>query len=624
MAEDISSRVAWALKKALTPKGTETGKGRGRATFVRRDERGTAWVRIPGNDFDTPVAGGIAADSEPGDTILYDISNGRVSITGNDTSPSVGERFVGRAMEPVRQSVAKMGNAVASSIGIAQAAQRVADAVNQHFWTDTSGIHVTDVTQEEWEQQADGSNILINSLGFLLRNAETWLASFTDGAVAFYDGLGNTASNLFARFGTDGAQIGYDSTSHLELDYHSMRLVDMNGGAYFDVNDLRDADGGADVTDRFVGDGSTTRYLFTLALGQTEEGPQHVYVDGVETAAFTIISPNRGIQFTTAPASGSVIEIVYVTESDLAKSMTFGTRDANSNVGPVSQSFGLGNDVSGYCSSAFGQNNSAGSYIAHAEGYGCVASGGSMFDEGGSHAEGVYCEATGPLGSHAEGEGSHASGASSHAEGGSTASGDCAHSEGSGTTASGTDSHAQNSGTTAEGDSQTVLGKFNEPDTTSAVIIGNGTSPSNLSNAMRIEWDGSVDIVSASARNATDHMLGSAKTAGDTITMNNVMAMGFLNANKTYCNLCIPMPFRFYGVSGATLAGTYTIRQYNGVFLFGSNASTAPSLSGHVGSVAVNENGFILANIGGSAQGSSATAQGVCVCQFNTLTITLS
>ena len=33
---------------------------------------------------------------------------------------------------------------------LAQAAKDVADAVGQHFWTDENGIHVTEVTQDEW------------------------------------------------------------------------------------------------------------------------------------------------------------------------------------------------------------------------------------------------------------------------------------------------------------------------------------------------------------------------------------------------------------------------------------------------------------------------------------------
>ena len=66
---------------------------------------------------------------------------------------------------------------------IASNAQAVADAVNQHFWTDTSGIHVTEVDQETFIANPQGANQLSNSQGILLRDGTTTLASFTPTAV---------------------------------------------------------------------------------------------------------------------------------------------------------------------------------------------------------------------------------------------------------------------------------------------------------------------------------------------------------------------------------------------------------------------------------------------------------
>lgn len=95
--------------------------------------------------------------------------------------------------------------------------------------------------------------------------------------------------------------------------------------------------------------------------------------------------------------------------------------------------------------------------------------------------------------SYAEGNQTTASGDYSHAEGElTTASGDDSHAEGSATSAVGMFSHAQNQGTVANGQAQTVLGKFNKPDTTSAVIIGNGANYDAQSNALTVGWDGSV------------------------------------------------------------------------------------------------------------------------------------
>lgn len=48
--------------------------------------------------------------------------------------------------------------AIALAKTVADAAQAVADAVNQHFFADTNGIHVTEVTQEDWDESHTGAN----------------------------------------------------------------------------------------------------------------------------------------------------------------------------------------------------------------------------------------------------------------------------------------------------------------------------------------------------------------------------------------------------------------------------------------------------------------------------------
>lgn len=137
-------------------------------------------------------------------------------------------------------------------------------------------------------------------------------------------------------------------------------------------------------------------------------------------------------------------------------------------------------------SATIGTDGTASGNSAVAEGNITTASGNY------SHAEGNRTTASG-TGTHAEGDQTTASGDYSHAEGElTTASGNDSHAEGSGTSARGAFSHAQNYSTVANGQAQTVLGKFNEPDETSAVIIGNGTSDDARSNALKIGWDGSV------------------------------------------------------------------------------------------------------------------------------------
>lgn len=114
--------------------------------------------------------------------------------------------------------------AIVTATQIANDAKAIADAVDQHFFADTNGIHVT----TEVDDPAGTHNILINSLGILLRAVTNNLVSITSSAIAFFDGLGNAATNIVASFGASGATIGYASGQHLSIDSDSVDV--MNGG----------------------------------------------------------------------------------------------------------------------------------------------------------------------------------------------------------------------------------------------------------------------------------------------------------------------------------------------------------------------------------------------------------
>lgn len=110
--EKISAAVAWRLADRLRGGSDPKQQQSGTATFSRMDDDGTAWIRIPGNDFDTPVEGGMYADANEGDTVTYTISGGQVSISGNATSPAVGGTYVAEKVRPVER---KANNAIASA-----------------------------------------------------------------------------------------------------------------------------------------------------------------------------------------------------------------------------------------------------------------------------------------------------------------------------------------------------------------------------------------------------------------------------------------------------------------------------------------------------------------------------
>lgn len=126
---------------------------------------------------------------------------------------------------------------------IAQEALDVANATGQHFWSDSDGIHVTEVTQEEWQTTPSGANVLINSAGQLFRSVLNNLLAILPSGIAIYDGLGNAASNIVASFTasaveffTSGvsaasfcstlARIGVESDYHVEVNNSGLKVTD--------------------------------------------------------------------------------------------------------------------------------------------------------------------------------------------------------------------------------------------------------------------------------------------------------------------------------------------------------------------------------------------------------------
>lgn len=239
-----------------------------------------------------------------------------------------------------------------------------------------------------------------------------------------------------------------------------------------------------------------------------------------------------------------------------------------------------GSTASGESSHAEGSYTKASGNSSHAEGHATQAIGNCSHAEGGngvtsaptaygvgSHAEGMFynnaygngSHAEGYMGTNAYGEGSHAegyyttagtrtqnangtytySGNYAHAEGASTtASGNCSHAEGAGTTASGQNSHAEGISTKASSECQHVQGKYNIEDTEDkyAFIIGNGTSDSNRSNAVAIDWNGliylnnsntGIDLSNLSTKEEAAQAIEYAHTHQNKTTLNKITAAKF-------------------------------------------------------------------------------------------------
>ena len=164
-------------------------------------------------------------------------------------------------------------------------------------------------------------------------------------------------------------------------------------------------------------------------------------------------------------------------------SFAFG-RDCNAS-GRLSHAEGYNVRAINTCTHAEGSSASASGHASHAEGDGAKASGHT------SHAEGRNTEAIGEV-SHAEGDGTIALGDYSHAEGKYTAiGGDYSHAEGAWTEAN---SVASNYASHVSGKYNKIMtGGGNDSNQFGDVfVIGNGTGYSNLSNALRVTYQGDI------------------------------------------------------------------------------------------------------------------------------------
>ena len=132
----------------------------------------------------------------------------------------------------------------------------------------------------------------------------------------------------------------------------------------------------------------------------------------------------------------------------------------------------IGTDGTGVYSEIFNDltNNVASGDYSRAENFKTTSSGYA------SNAQGISTTASG-YGSHAQGCNAEAKGAYAHAEGYYTL-------------ASGSKSHAEGEGTIANGENQHVSGVYNIADTSSLVIVGNGSSSSDKRNAYRLDKNG--------------------------------------------------------------------------------------------------------------------------------------
>lgn len=142
-----------------------------------------AWI------FNSSTGDVIQANNEPipvsAQVLLFDLSN---MTSGNVLMIANLKVEGGGLATPWRASLEEVK-------GMATEALNKATEVNQHFWHNTSGAHVTEVTQDEYEQDptAAGGNVIIDSNGLKIYDGTIQLAEYTDAGITLgAQGYGQT------------------------------------------------------------------------------------------------------------------------------------------------------------------------------------------------------------------------------------------------------------------------------------------------------------------------------------------------------------------------------------------------------------------------------------------------
>lgn len=310
---DLDPSVVWDFAGTLV--GTLKQRPRQLpATVSRVDPNGTVWLSMPGADGLVPAS--TTADVQADDSVTVEWWGNAYHVTGNGTSPSIGTR-----------AASALRRATAAAAKVAGDAKSIADAVGQHFWADDNGVHVSN----EDDNATGERNILMNSLGILLRQGSAWLASFSDSAVAFYDGLGNEAANIVAQFGADGATVGYADEAHTSIGADYFRMEDASGTPIIEVTTENGPDGLADANITFVNPYSTAPFLIGSAhdiaeiVGLYEVLGGGTYGDLIEVPTFAFPDNYKVLQISTVLTVGKTYTVKCRT-LDTLFTATLGTR----------------------------------------------------------------------------------------------------------------------------------------------------------------------------------------------------------------------------------------------------------------------------------------------------------
>lgn len=530
----IDSKIIKDIAAAIKNEGSGPAPYDTTAEVVRVED-GKAWVHIPGGVDETPAD--LTINAKKGDSVQVRVSGGRAFLVGNGTAPptddtaalaaqnaaniafdaadqavksaSIAAEAASQAMSDAAEAKTAAGVATTSANTALNQLSIVEDVVGTLNWISEHGTYAlssdTEVIPGKLYFTRSGSgteadpyvyNVVVDPSGspaqngyyeldsvdeavsnyvsthlaltdaglYVTSDANGWRVLIKSNGVDILDPAGNVVSN----FGSS-VTIGRDdgTESHQFLDYHSLQLINKEGQTYFHVSDLRDRSGRYFVAESAViGSSHPSLTITNVGAGMYITELVSATVDGVEHIQDTTMPDHYTVTFNFYIPIGTPVEIQYYTDTTYSMAYTLGYRATNSRIGGLSVAEGL--------------NIYAGGFAAHAEGVRTQA------EKPYSHAEGAYTKARSNT-AHAEGYYSIASGGYSHAEGAESK-------------ATASYSHAQNQSTIAANYAQTAIGRFNTDTSNEAgygtypLLIGNGMSDADRSNALAVKWDGDVEI----------------------------------------------------------------------------------------------------------------------------------
>lgn len=367
------------------------------------------------------------------ETNLLDKTKGKVTIGNFRYSMSDTIKGLEKGLEAAQEQLidtdgkadAALEDADAASAAAIEA-QRVANAVNQHFWVDTDGAHVTEVTQDEWNNPMGqtyhaGFNSLWNSLGMLFRNALRNLVGITSSAISFFDGAGNGSNNIVAMLGIDGARIGRESAAHTTITDTETAFHDADGNVAGKIS---------------MSSEGTVPVSAVISLTTTSSNPISDSITGIEPLPdFTL-----GNMVLRVSVDGAVVRVQNISSLSEPK-LSFSYDDIRIEFQTTQDGDTWGADV--YAKNyVIDAGETTRDILFALEWY--VLGTAPMYTFGTAENTGAY-------------------------------------------------SFSAGIGLKAAGNSQAVFGRYNKPSQTDLLIVGNGTSDLNRSNALKVNSQGVLE-----------------------------------------------------------------------------------------------------------------------------------